>query len=55
MKKKFVRATSQKGHSKAAGEPERSSAGRIAAVDQPFSSAISVGASSFAIHSLTRA
>lgn len=55
MKKNSQRAAEQKGHSKAAGEPRRSSAGQIAAVNQPFSSAVSAGASSFAMHSLTRA
>ena len=45
----------QKGHSKAAGEPGRSSAGGIAAAGQPFSSAVSSGVSSLAIHSLTLA
>lgn len=55
MKKISQWVVVKKGHSKAAGEPVRSSAGRIAAADQPFSSAVSEEVSSFAIHSLTLA
>ena len=55
MKKISEWVVVQKGHSKAAGEPVRSSAGGIAAVNQPFSSAASSGVSSFAMHSLTLA
>lgn len=55
MKKISEWVVLQKGHSKAAGEPVRSSAGGIAAAGQRFSSAVSSGVSSFAIHSLTLA
>ena len=55
MKKISEWVVLQKGHSKAAGEPVRSSAGGIAAAGQPFSSTVSSGVSSFAIHSLTLA
>ena len=55
MKKILQRVVLQKGHSKAAGEPECSSAGGIAVADQLFSSAVSTAVSSFAMHSLTLA
>lgn len=55
MKKNSQRVAAQKVYSKTAGEHERSSAGKIAAVNRPFSSASSAGLSSFAMHSLTLA
>ena len=55
MKKNSQWVVVQKGHSKATGEPVRSSAMGTAAAGQPFSSVVSTGVSSFAIHSLTLA
>lgn len=55
MKKISEWVVLQKGYSKAAGELVGSSAGGIAAAGQSFSSAVSSGVSSFAIHSLTLA
>lgn len=55
MKNIFAVGIVKKEHSKAAGEPERSSAGQIAVINQSLSSTVSAVASSFAMHSLTRA
>lgn len=55
MKKISQWVVVQKEYSKTAGEARRSSAGQIAAVNQPFSSTVSAESSIFAMHSLTLA
>ena len=55
MKEKFTKGSDKKGYSKAADDLVCSSARRISAVNQTFSSVVSATASSFAIHSLTLA